>query len=294
MKSNSLSARLFRLALIAVVLLAGATSVLAQSLNWEGQTGAFVTPFAYTTSSPKNSIGRPTIAFHYLNGGSVVGNDFQTSITVGLFKYAEIGYTRASVAGGSTPGLSPLFGNGFNIFHGKVNVLRENSFKKNYLPAIAVGFVARTNIKRVGGVITDKETNNGDFYIAATKTIAQTKAVPIVINFGLKETNAALLGIAGNAPSWEPRLFGAAGFVLPGPKKSKVVVGSEVLQQPHRIQNLPGATLPTTLTYFARVFPLPEKPFNLDFGVAQAAGQVLPGADVKARAQFAFGASYRF
>ncbi len=294
MKRNFLFARSSRLSLVAAAVLFGATSLWAQSLNWEGQTGAFVTPFAYATSSPKNSIGRPTVAFHYLNGGSVVGNDFQTSITLGLFKYAEIGYTRASVAGGSTPGLSPLFENGFNIFHGKVNVLPENSFKKKYLPAIAVGFVARTNVKRVGGVITDKETSNGDFYIAATKTITQTKTVPIVLNFGVKETNASLLGISGNSPSWGPRLFGAAGFVLPGPKKSKVVVGSEVLQQPHRIQNLPGATLPTTLTYFARVLPVPEKPFNLDFGVAQAAGRVLPGADVKARAQFAFGASYRF
>jgi hypothetical protein len=295
MKTNSHLKQISRLFLIAAALVLAATSSLfAQGLNWEGQTGAFVTPFAYASSSPKNGIGRPNVAFHYLNGGSVVGNDFETSITVGLFKYAEIGYTRASNASGTTPGLSPLFENGFNIFHGKVNVLPENSFSTKYLPAIAVGFVARTNVKRVGGVITDKETNNGDFYLVATKTITQTKTVPILVNFGVKETDASLLGIAGNAPAWGPRLFGAAGFVLPGPSKSKVVVGSEFLQEPHHIQNLPGATLPTTLTYFARVIPIPERPFNLDFGVAQAAGEVLPGAKVNARAQFAFGATYRF
>ncbi len=288
------SSQFLRLLVVVAVLSIGTMSLFAQSLNWEGQTGAFVTPFAYTSASPRNSIGRPNLAFHYLNGGSVVGNDFQTSITVGLFKYAEIGYTRASVAGGSTPDLSPLFENGFNIFHGKINVLPENSFKNKYFPAISAGFVARTNVKRVGGVLTDKETNNGDFYLVATKTVTQTRRVPIVLNFGVKETNASLLGIAGNAPAWGPRLFGAAGFVLPGPAKSKFVVGSEFLQQPHHIQDLPGATLPTTLTYFARVIPLPERPFNLDFGIAQAAGKVLPGADVKARAQFAFGASYRF
>lgn len=294
MKSNSKHTRISRLFLIAAALVLGASSSFAQSLNWEGQTGAFVTPFAYTSSSPKNSIGHPNVAFHYLNGGSVVGNDFETSITVGLFKYAEIGYTRASNASGNTPGLSPLFENGFNIFHGKVDVLPENSFHTKCLPAIAAGFVARTNIERVGGVITNQKTTNGDFYLVATKTITQTKTVPIVLNFGVKETNASLLGIAGNAPAWGPRLFGAAGFVLPGPAKSKVVVGSEFLQQPRHIQNLPGATVPTTLTYFARVIPIPERPFNLDFGVAQAAGKVLPGANVNARAQFAFGASYRF
>jgi hypothetical protein len=294
MNINSKFTQVSLLFLIAAAFAVTATPSFAQGLNWEGQTGAFVTPFAYTSSSPKNSFGHPNVAFHYLNGGSVVGNDFETSITVGLFKYAEIGYTRASNASGATPGLSPLFENGFNIFHGKVNILPENSFKKKYLPAIAAGFVVRTNVKRVGGVITDKETNNGDFYLVATKTITQTKAIPIVLNFGAKETNASLLGIAGNAPAWGPRLFGAAGFVLPGPAKSKVVVGSEFLQEPHHIQNLPGATLPTTLTYFARVIPIPERPFNLDFGVAQAAGEVLPGAKLNARAQFAFGATYQF
>lgn len=294
MKSNLKYTQISRLLLIAAAFVLSTSSSFAQSLNWEGQTGAFVTPFAYTSSSPKNNIGHPNVAFHYLNGGAVVGNDFETSITVGLLKYAEVGYTRASNASGSTPGLSPLFENGFNIFHGKVNILPENSFRTKYLPAIAAGFVARTNIERVGGVITGKETNNGDFYLVATKTIPQTKTVPIVLNFGVKETNASLLGIAGNAPAWGPRLFGAAGFVLPGPAKSKVVVGSEFLQEPHHIQNLPGATLPTTLTYFARVIPVPERPFTLDFGVAQAAGEVLPGAKLNARAQFAFGASYRF
>ncbi len=294
MKNNSKYTQISRLFLIAAAFALSASAALAQGLNWEGQTGAFVTPFAYTSSSPTNGIGCPNVAFHYLNGGSVVGNDFETSITVGLFKYAEIGYTRALVSGGSTPGLSPLFENGFNIFHGKVNVLPENSFKKKYLPAIAAGFVARTNVKRVGGVLANNETNNGDFYLVATKTVTQTKTVPIVLNFGVKETNASLLGIAGNAPAWGPRLFGAAGFVLPGPAKSKVVVGSEFLQQPHYIQNLPGATLPTTLTYFARVIPIPERPFNLDFGIAQAAGAVLPAAKVNARAQFAFGATYLF
>jgi hypothetical protein len=154
--------------------------------------------------------------------------------------------------------------------------------------------VARTQVKRVGGVITDKETTNGDVYLVATKLITQTGKVPLLLNFGIKETNASLLGIAGNAPYWRPRVFGAAGFVLPGPAKSKIVVGSEAAQQPRQIKDLPGATLPTTLTYFARVIPNPERPFNVDFGVAQAAGEVAPGADVKARAQFALGVSYRF
>jgi hypothetical protein len=109
MKTNSKYTQISRLLLIVAAFVLGASSAFAQGLNWEGQTGAFVTPFAYTSSSPKNSIGHPNVAFHYLNGGSVVGNDFEMSIMVGLFKYAEIGYTRASNVSGSTPALSPLF-----------------------------------------------------------------------------------------------------------------------------------------------------------------------------------------
>jgi len=102
-----------------------------------------------------------------------------------------------------------------------------------------------------------------------------------------------VLGIAGNAPDWQGGVFGALAFVVPGPAKSKIVLGSEALQEPHHIEGLPGATLPTTLTYFARVLPPGKIPFNVDFGVAQAANEILPGVRLRARDQFAFGISYR-
>jgi hypothetical protein len=275
-----------------IVLLTAPTSH-AQNLNWEGQTGAFVTPFAYTSPSPANNIGHPAVAFHYLDGGDVLGGFYETSATVGFLNRFEVGYTRALNSAGSTAGLSPLFEGGFNIFHGKANLVHENAGKHNYIPALSVGFVARTQVRRVGGVITGKDTTNGDGYVVATKTITQIKGLPIVANVGFKVTDSSVLGIAGNAPDWQGGAFGAIGFVLPGPAKSKIVVGSEALQEPHHIQNLPGATLPTTLTYFARVLPPGKIPINIDFGVAQAANKVLPGAALHARSQFAFGISYR-
>jgi hypothetical protein len=277
--------------LLAVALILATTAAVGQNLNWEGQTGAFVTPFAYTAASPANGLGRPSVAFHYLNGGPVVGNDFQLSITEGLLKRVEVGYTRALQASGAAT-LAPLFNGGFNIFHGKVNFVSENAGKQKWVPALAVGFVARTQVRRVGGVLTAKDTSNGDVYLAGTKVLP-VKHLPILINGGVKGTNASLLGIAGNAPEWKATGFGAVAFIVSGPAKSKIAVGSEAAQQPRSIKDLPGATLPTTLTYFARWIPGGKRPFNLDFGVAQAAGKVLPGADVQARARFAFGISYR-
>jgi hypothetical protein len=187
-----------------------------------------------------------------------------------------------------------LFNGGFNIFHGKANLLGENAGKRNYIPAISLGFVARTNVRRVGGVLDSKDTHNEDFYVVGTKTITYFKVLPIIANLGFKVTNASVLGIAGNAPNWQGRLFGAVGFVVSGPVKSKVVFGSEFLQEPRHIEGLPGANLPTTLTYFARVIPRGEIPLNVDFGVAQVANNIMPGVKLHARSQFAFGASYHF
>ena len=280
--------------LLVVFLISVTAAGHAQNLNWEGQTGAFVTPFAYTSPSPAKGFGLPAVSFHYLDGGSVLGGFYEVSGTVGFLKRFEAGYTRAQNSDGSVSSLSPLFNGGFNIFHGKANLLGENAGKHNYIPAISLGFVARTNVQRVGGVLNNQNTHNEDFYLVATKTVAYFKVLPVVASLGFKATNASVLAIAGNAASWQGRLFGAVGFVVPGPVKSKMVFGSEFLQEPRQIEGLPGARLPTTLTYFARVIPRGELPLNIDFGVAQVANQIAPGVKLNARSQFALGVSYRF
>ena len=280
------------LALAMLIMAADVRPVSGQSLNWEGQTGVFVTPLAYTAASSKNGLGDPIFAFHFLNGGSVLGNFYQASVTEGALGRTEFGYTRDFHSQGNTAGLSNLWGNGFNSFHGKVNFLPENFAKRKWVPAISGGFVARTQVYNVGGWIEGKRTNNADFYLVASKTITETKKVPIVLNAGYKATNASVLGLAGNAPAYRGRAFGALAFVLKGPAKSTIILGSELLQEPRAVQALPGAIVPTTITYAARIVPLAKKKFNVDFGVAQAANHILPGVNLDARHQFALGISY--
>ena len=273
-------------------LLSFAGSALAQSLNWEGQTGVFVTPLAYTAASPDTGAGKPVVAYHFLNAGDVLGNFHTTSVTEGFFGRVEVGYTRVFHQEGSTPGLSNLWQGGFNIVHGKVNVLHENTAKKKWVPAISAGFVARTQVRNVAGVLANRDNNNADFYVTATKTVTQVKGLPLVVNLGYKVTNASVFGLAGNAPAYKGRLFGAAAFVVKGPAKSQLVFGSEFAQQPRDVKDLPGAIVPTTLTYAARIVPSTEHKFNIDFGIAQAAGKILPGVDLHVRHQFALGVSY--
>jgi hypothetical protein len=233
------------------------------------------------------------VAYHYLDAGGVLGGFHTASVTEGLFGRVEFGYTRTFHQPGTTTGLSPLWDGGFNIVHGKVNLVGENAGKKNWLPAISAGFVARTQDHHVSGVLGNRDYNNADFYLVATKTVTHIKPLPLVLNLGYKATNASVFGLAGNAPAYKGRLFGAAALVVKGPRKSQLIFGSEFAQQPREVQNLPGATVPTTITYAARIVPLPERSkLNIDFGVAQAAGWILPGVNLQARHQFALGISY--
>lgn len=284
----------------------GANMGFAQTLNWEGQTGVFITPFAYAVPSADKTFGKPVVAYHYLNAGSVLGGFHQFSITEGAFQRVEFGYTRNVHQEGSTAGVSNLWSSGFNTFHGKFNFLPENTAGNNWVPALSIGFVARTQVRNVVGVLQGKDTSNADFYFAGTKTLTQIRRLPIVLSLGYKATNASLMGIAGNAPAYKGRLFGAGAFAIRGPVGSTLILGSEFEQEPREIQGLPGAVIPTTITYAIRVVPGGSSPtfhhgwgeespkFNIDFGVAQAAGTIAPGVNLRARHQFALGISYGF
>ena len=286
---------------LAATLFIAMNTASAQSLNWEGQTGVFVTPLAYSVPSTERGFGKPVVAYHYLDAGGVLGGFHQVSVTIGAFTRIEFGYTRNLHQDGGTAELSNLWGNGFNTFHGKVNVLREG---QSWLPALSVGFVARSQVHNVGGVLQNKNITNGDFYVVATKTAMGIRKLPLVFNFGFKATNASLLGLVGNAPSYQGRLFGAAAFALRGPGRSTILLGSEVLQEPRRVQDLPGIVVPTTITYAVRFVPSGALPLHgwgvesprltVDLGVAQAAGRVAPGINLEARHQFALGISYGF
>jgi hypothetical protein len=274
----------------------------AQSLGYEGPTGIFVTPLASTAASPANGAGHPVIAYHVLAGGPVIGTWNTVSITEGFAKRVEVGYTREDHAAGDTAGLSPLWTDGLNIFHGKINIVPENAGKTKWVPAISIGGIARTNDSNVGDESNGQTKTNGDIYAVATKVITQiNKKVPVLINAGVRGTNASLWGLGGNAPDFSARAFGALAFVFTGPGKSTIILASEVAQQPQTIKltdasgNSSAAfDIPTSVDYAVRFVPSPKHKLNIDFGILQAAGRIAPGVDLKARARAAFGISYGF
>jgi hypothetical protein len=264
-----------------------AAHVHAQALGWEGETGVFVTPMAYTASAEGQKI-HPVVAYHYFSAGSVIGDFHEVSTEVGLGKRAEVGYTHEFHIEGGNPSLSPLWQNGMEIFNGKVILLPENYKKHLAVPAISVGFIARTGVRNVGNYLTynngsNNGMNNGDIYVVATKVVTQAiKKVPLVLNAGLRGTDAELWGMGGNAPNWQARPFGALAFVFTGPNRSTIIFGAEAATQPHHPLYFTSLTdkgglplnIPTTLTYCTRIVPSPKHKLNVDFGVAQIAGYV--------------------
>ena len=233
------------LAVSALALVFAGAGVHAQSLNWEGQTGVFVTPLAYTAPSGKGGIGRPIVAYHYLNAGEVLGGFHTASVTVGLG--GEDGVRLY-------PHLPPAGR------HGRPEPVVERRLQHRarqgqpgagerqqaQLGAGAVGRFCGANPgrprERCSG--RTKKYNNGDFYLVATKTVTQVRGLPLVLNLGYKATNARSSGWQATRPAYKGRLFGAAAFVVKGPAKSQLIFGSEFAQQPREVQNLPGADGP--------------------------------------------------
>jgi len=267
-----------------------ASTAFAQ-LDWEGQSGGLINPYSYIL--PSRKLGHPELAFHYWNGGPVLGGDYRASFTIGFLKIGEIGYTRVFNSEGSAP-LAPQFANGFNIGHIKFRLVPEGAHHWQFLPAIAAGSVVRTQVRRLTEVSERENTTCPDFFLVATKTFTAWKSVPIVLNFGEKITNASLMGIAANSPVWQGRLFGGTSFTLRGPLHSRLAFGAEVAQQPRELKEVPGPMVPTTLAYSVRVQPNGDTPLRLDFGLMQLGGNLGAGLNLQARHQFTMGASYRF
>ncbi len=285
-----------RLALIltGVGFLSACPALRAQGLAWEGETGVFVTPTAYTVATKGNHFSLPVASYHYLNGGDVLGTFSQLSVTGGFANRLEFGYTRDFHAAGNDAALSPLWGDGFNTFHAKGVLVKENAWKQAWLPEVSTGFMVRSQVNNVGGKLTSKETTNADLYLVATKTITQLKPMPVLISAGVRGTNAELWGLGGNAPGFSAHPFGNVAFVFQGPVHSTVILAVEVAPQPRHPDQLPDAVIRTTMVYAMRVLPSPKLRLNVDFGVLQGPGVIAPGTDLKAKDRPAFAISYAF
>ena len=258
----------------------------AQNLTLEGQTGGFITPTAYVVYGEKGQFfSHPAVGYHFVNANSVIGDVHTFSIEEGFANRAEAGYTRSVHWTGDSPLFSSLWHYaGMNIFNGKVVAINDGQFGA-WTPGVAAGFVVRTGDRFVTGHLDGKTYTNGDVYVAATKTWLHPP-LPLLLNFGLKFTNASIYGLGGQATRFGGRLFGGLGIPLPFLFKTAIVPAAGFSQEPPTSKNLGPlsatsvyllqgrAHLPTTLDYAIRITQKDHPHFAFDLGVGQVAGNI--------------------
>jgi hypothetical protein len=305
----------------------------AQTLNLEGQTGGFIIPGAYTIpSDPGHKWSSPSIGFHYLKSGTTVGDFYTSSITEGYGNWLEFGYTRNSHSNGSdfnrggvsgTDGASDLWAfSGFNVYHAKAKFLSENYKKHKWVPAVAAGFIIRAQDQFVTGALQNGHPAhiNEDIYVVATKLVRETK-IPLMLNFGVRGTNAQLYGAGGeagsqpiftpivagapcpqectetNGPHFGAKPFGGIGIPIPVSKSDHALViepGAEIATEPRYVAVLSGAHVPTTETYGFRFTKLPTFRWTIDAGVGHIGNQLGPSLYIHANAVESVSLTYRF
>jgi hypothetical protein len=311
-----------------VACLLSSVALHAQSLNLEGQTGGFIIPGAYTIpSDPGHKFSSPTLGFHYLKAGSTVGDFYISSITEGYGNWLEFGYSRNSHSNGSdfnragatgTDGASALWAySGFNVYHVKAKFISENYKSHKWIPAVAAGVIVRANDQFVSGALQNGHPGhvNQDIYLVATKLVRETK-IPLLLNFGVRGTNAQLYGaggMAGSTPSngttaqgapdytngnhFGAKPFGAIGIPIPISKSPNAIVvepGAEIATEPRYVAVLSGAHVPSTETYGLRITKLPSFRWTLDAGVGHIGNQLGPGLYIHANTAESVSLTYRF
>lgn len=280
--------RVFLFSFFVFTALAGlfSSSLSAQNLTLEGQTGGFITPTAYVVYGEKGQFfSHPAVGYHFINANSVIGDVHTFSIEEGFANRAEVGYTRSVHWTGDSPLFSSLWHYaGMNIFNGKVVAINDGQFGA-WTPGLAAGFVVRTGDRFVTGHLDGKTYTNGDVYVVATKTWLHPP-LPFLLNFGWKATNASIYGLGGQATRFGGRLFGGVGIPLPFLFKTAIVPSAGFSQEPPTSKNLGPlsatsvyllqgrAHLPTTLDYAVRITQKEHPHFAFDVGVGQVAGNI--------------------
>jgi hypothetical protein len=298
------------------------SSLQAQHLTLEGQTGGFLTPTAYVVyTAPGKTFSSPAVGYHFIDASKVIGNVQTFSVVEGVANRAEIGYTRSVHTTGSATTAATLYlsnlwkYDGMNIVSGKLVLLKDGQGSP-LTPGVAVGGLARFGDHFVSGAIgkelggEDKGYTNGDVYVAASKTWLH-KPVPLLANLGWKVTNASIFGLGGQSTRFGGEFFGGLGIPLPLGHGMVVVPSGGFTREPKNVKNLkallPGGThIPTTVDYALRITQKEHPHFSFDAGFGHVAGvigttYVVAGGkpvpvpvDLKANRVFGMGLSYRY
>jgi hypothetical protein len=181
-----------------------------------------------------------------------------------------------------------------NIFNVKGKVLPADYHGRKHVPAISLGGVLRTNDPFVAQAVVHRTVTNGDIYLVGTERFDLGKTFGVLLNAGVRGTNAQKYGYGGNALDWQARAFGGIAFPIPIKKTVLIAPTFEIDQEPRKIKYVPGPTVPTDLIYAVRISALPDSRWSIDVGTGHVGANLAPGINIKVNNALAFAADFRF
>ncbi len=199
--------------------------------NAEGVGGVALNPMAYVANPLKEGdkglfgagiVSKPQLGVWYIGLNESDINWIPMGGNISFFNRLELGYSHEFID-------IQDFGNGDgqNVskdnFSLKLNIIRENEFDLNFMPALSFGAIYQT--ANADNSLALKDTSDWDFYFVATKTI-KLLPVPFILNAGTRATKGYIRGVVGFGDERQWIFFGNIDTVL----FNKFIVGWEYQQ----------------------------------------------------------------
>ncbi len=220
----------------------------------EGSGGIFSTYSAYLVNPAKEDqiFGLPSVAGFFVHLGQ--GRSLETvSITETLWDRLEIGYAWNGFDLGDLPeavwkATGAQLGDDYvnlHNFNARVALIKENDFDQSWVPAVTAGVHYKYNdtidsldddlAGTLSGYVGIENNDGVDFTLYASKMLTFLPR-PVLINAGLRATEAAHLGLLGFTDEYEVVFEGnVAVFVT-----DQFILSSEFRQKPDNYTRIPG------------------------------------------------------
>ncbi len=194
--------------------------------NAEGVGGIALNPVAYVANPLKEGdkglfgagiVSKPQLGGWYIGLNESHINWFTAGGNISFFNRVEIGYSHEFV---DVEGLQNINKDNFSI---KLNLIKENDFGLNFLPAFSVGTIYKNT--DADDSLDLKDSDDWDFYFVATKMITALP-VPVMLNAGTLGTKGYVRGVLGFGDDRQWTFFGNIDVVL----LKKFILGYEYQQ----------------------------------------------------------------
>jgi len=218
----------------------------------EGYGGGAITPIAYLVNGggKNTAFGYPSVAFSYVNAGSKDLEAFTISET--LFNRVELSYGADRFGLGGLRGAllkkgAPDIGSEvwLHNFNARLALIDEGGFGQAWIPAVTIGahYKYNSDIARINtqlgnalGSIGYRHNSGEDFTLTVSKTFPKVFDRPLILSAGLRESQAADLGILGFSNQWNTTFEGNIVYV----PADWLLVAYEFRQKNNPYNTIPG------------------------------------------------------